>query len=1508
MSLAGIRSNRGDAFQRSIALYHSIQMLVDENIIGVHVEALVLAGEDSIVLGDDIVILYKDGIKHFIQAKINHSKHELWKLTDPTLQKELISARDQLLSDKSCEFHFYSRTPFGAFQRLVEEINLYQDYNAFLKASPKQQKETLGKLTGLWDVKEPFAFELVKRIKIASHHSHDEWNNLSLSILQSCISQAATAFEILYSYIDKQHHKLGTPVFLINKKDLISLLQEHGAYRCKNFDEDIVAEMFKAFSSQGRQWIRTIGGLKIKRSEVENLKELIHKKTSTVLLKDTAGGGKTCVLLDLIDYLETQSHIVSLYIRGDLYSSVESLSDLEKLGLPHDLYAQSAFLAEKYQIVIIIDSLDVLALGRSHKTLQFFLGMICNLAHIPNITIVAASRSFDVQYDPMLRETAWDETVSIESLSFDQDIAPILEGLNINADKLGTNIKKLITIPQNLRLFYALAQKGLELSALTEHDLYDYYIREIVLNDINLGKDVVAELEKVAMKLLSQRSYTFSKDILHISNQAVQRLLSQEVLNEVDSYNLMFSHQNIADSLRIRTVLQNESSLSSFIKSQPQLPFIRPAIRSFLIALRTKHIDLFVRQFRHVLLDADISIHIKRLGIETLAEMSARVSDMPIISTMLNNTPVLFNRFLDKAIRQDWFEILNEYWQKNKYNYDDENLGSILRYYSRFIDTNGESVIGVYNQAFDEEWLSERTLAWHITSELKKLSDWSSSGVEKLLERLADAKKSERDDVGQAICKYIEATGEGDDLLWKFIVRDAKPISEIHRGKELKLNCDSHSLNQDFFKCRLQTSDQLFRSAIDYLLRFVEYELTNESHFYYFGLIECTSYRRFHTATDMLEHNSIHEFMDAVESAIIFRAQKNDPCWKEYEKKLSVSHDEGLRYLLILAYKSNVKRHVEGIEKQLLDKNLLSNSRLEYELGKLISESYGYIDSNVCEAHQNLVIDIYEEKEEEAEWREKYIYNHLSWIPNVYRIPRFDTIYKKYIKKHGNYRPTPSIGLSSGWIQSPVSVTQLTDFTSVTLIKIFKHYDGYERWNENNHHPRGTVGGQSELEPALSIASSLTPLKFIELIPGIVEQQLSISYIFSILDGVSTHLKCRFGNLNSSDWKPVEPLPDGKELALKLLKLIDTFCHEDKRGYTTSRSVEACCTVLHDDKYLDRICFLLWKLGLYDAPESDKDDDVNNLLHEGTNSPRGIAAVTLLDVCNERLEKGKELNKDLKELLIRYAKDSSIVVRTAFLYKFPYFHQQQDEFGWCLIDILTQTHKTRLFKHLERTLYYKYHSNFNQVKLYLDLIKDVDDEKAAEAWGRLATLSYLSNHMQEDEFWEYNSNQNEAVLGAIGQVFIANIDSNENNLTCVKGLEKLMKNGAAKSVFTKFDFHLEHKNIFRYIPYNLIDLYVRNAPIDSVREIYGLFIWLENNVINSPGTTLKLLENLVERLSESSEQFYFHTEDKLITTLKLLLQEADLSDDLEFINQVLKVHDWFLDHGVSKLDKLLDST
>ena len=1514
MSLAGIRSNRGDAYQRAVALYQVVAMLVNDNITGIEVDALALPQYHSPIYGDDIVILFEDGTKHFIQAKVNQTKHQNWKLTDAVLKKELNSAKLQLLVDDNCRFVFFSRTPFGPLQRLVEERHLYSDYLAFEQQAPQGQKDTLCLLANIWQVEAVQAFALVKRIDIGEHHHTESWESLSLTTLKGYFSNPENALALLYQKVDKQHSKLGLPKLLLERKPLLDLLETRGVYHALSFNESELVKKFQCFSQKGRQWVRTIGDTKIARPELEQLKNAISQNEKSVLLEDVAGGGKTCILLDLVDYLEQQQNVVCLFIKGDWFAAINSLTDLSAEGLPQDLVAQCAHLAEKKQLVVIIDSLDVLAVGRSHKSLGCFLGLIAQLATVTNVTTIAASRSFDAKYDHLLREASWSHSIMLKPLSFERDVQPLLTEWGVAASDLSESMQKLLIIPQNSRLLYSLIRNGQLQPKIEAHDLFEQYIQQVVEQDEMLGEAVLTELQSVACALLIERSYQFARQRLNCTEQQLHRLLSQEVLSEVDNKQFMFSHQTLADALRIRQAQKNGVTLIRFVTKQPQLPFIRPAIRAFILYLRAAQPQMFIRQLRQFLLADDIATHLKRLAVESLAEMTPTVKDLPLIRVLFNDLPHLFNRFLDKANSDAWFQLLYHHWlDKVNLVTAKHNASSVLFYLTKHLDGQEQQLIALWHRAFDEQWLATDDLVWHISIKLEKLTNWDDPAIKTLLVKLFDASSSSRGDIGKAICKYVDATDDGDELLWQYIIADTEPLSTIKRGRDLNFHCNDHELlDKDYFENRLKQSSTFFCLAMDFVLSLYELFKSAKNYRSHFedSLLHCSSYQKRHTQLDIRAHDSIHSFLYAIEAALIFRAQANDECWQTYEPQLRTSRDSYIRYVLCQAYLVNLEQNIAGIEYQLTDAKLSRYSHLEYELGVLARQAYPYISASKQQAHQQTQMSLYDNVGKDCDWAELAIYKRLIWVPNFFRLPELNDFMYQCEMKYGNGLPAPDIRSGGGYVRPPVSSEVLLTLSDKDLIRLLGYYDQNNEWAERVD--GGMVGGRESLQSALSSAASLVPTKFISLIPELCNTNLTVEYIYSIIDGFASHLRCRFGNVSSANWKEVPPLPDGHWLANIILNLVERYSSEDKQGYITSHAIQACCYVLDDEGLLKRLYFQLWRLGGHQNPEPEIDVETERgplgLEHTGINSVRGVAAESAMIIANKRLKQGLPLDTELIELLYRFAKDPAMAVRATMLRRLPYLHNKLPDLGWQLLNLLANDAHSGLPAYFEQTLYYQYHEHFELVKPFLNTMKNANDEDSAQAWGRLATLAHLAGHITTQELWADALICHETALAGVGQVFIANIDSAKNSKLCVAGLSRLMEDAkTSASVYSDFEHMLEQGENLKLVPLTLINLFIANSPAEHVRELDGIFYWTEHHVLSQPEEVLVLIEAIVSRLQGQSERVYFHRPEALLATLKALLQEADLTDDPQFIERVLVVQDWFMEKSVQELETLLEN-
>ena len=156
---------------------------------------------------------------------------------------------------------------------------------------------------------------------------------------------------------------------------------------------------------------------------------LITEKPRTLLIHDGSGFGKTCLLLDLLTHLSDSGSHFALYLQGRVYSSTETEAERTALGLNPVLVGLIARAAEHRHTVVIIDSLDVLSLNRE-AALGFFLSLIDQIAVLPNVTVVAACRSFDLRYDSRLAHRDWTQQLPLGALDWTSEAHPLLERLD----------------------------------------------------------------------------------------------------------------------------------------------------------------------------------------------------------------------------------------------------------------------------------------------------------------------------------------------------------------------------------------------------------------------------------------------------------------------------------------------------------------------------------------------------------------------------------------------------------------------------------------------------------------------------------------------------------------------------------------------------------------------------------------------------------------------------------------------------------------------------------------------------------------------------------------------------------------------------------------------------------------------------------------------------------------------------------------------------------------------
>jgi hypothetical protein len=933
MSVAGKRSSQGDEYQLRVALHWLIRLLEDNSIQGIQVNSVGIPGQDFPVTVDDIVVLYKDGHACFIQAKKNQTDHKAWSLSDEKLKVELLKACEQLESRENSEVKFYSRSPFGELKALVELCQQFPDYSAFNRDAPGKQSGALKQLSNIIKRSEEVTFNLAQRVSFGPTYEFEDWDRENDANLDRLVPRADLVKDILERYLDSHETNLRDSKYVITREDVLSQLAEKGLSPTPKRSEAEILEAFKVASGIGRYWLRTIDGKPIPRLELSQLIALIEQGTRTILLTDRPGSGKTCLLLDLADYIEKSSPWGLLFIKGDQFTGVDAEQDLLARGLPEDIVGQCARLAGFRRVVVVIDSLDVLSLSRQHSALKVFLGLMDRLERVGGVTVIAACRSFDLEYDPLLRGRSWQQTVNLQPLDFESVVKPFLCDWGINPSSISIELQRVLQVPQNLRIYEKLAKLGKALQPASAYELYDSFLEEVVAKNSRLGDEALIALQNMAEHLMQQRSQSFPKVAFGASEDVVRELVSQEVLWEASPGVMEFSHQTLRDCLIVQATLAKKGTLGQFILDRPQLPFIRPAVRAFFFFLRAHQPSDFRRQVRRVLSHDEIAYHVKRLICESFAEIEPVEDDWRLLHWIFQNYPDLFRRLLSRVAGNAWFDILKQHWLPEVQI--SQNREDWLRQFcwqlSVWANQYPADVIALWREAIASPWADRQSLIGVVCSGLKTFEVWGTEGVRELLETLIEYAGTERDFLGESLSRWVQATNSGDELLWRYITRSVSAEDVRSGNLRNQLSCEHHEFHQeDFLAKRLCQSDHLLTLALNDLERWstdsvARYEdIGLPSHF-----LGDTSWRLRGSSLGVAHPvDNLTILLNSLEKALQHRSRQNDSWWKANEPHLRATQEKAIRYFVIQAYKENIEANIPGIA-----------SHLRYRFGNLSSKN-----------------------------------------------------------------------------------------------------------------------------------------------------------------------------------------------------------------------------------------------------------------------------------------------------------------------------------------------------------------------------------------------------------------------------------------------------------------------------------------------------------------------------------------------------------------------------------------
>ncbi|GKX44783.1 hypothetical protein SOASR015_38170 [Pectobacterium carotovorum subsp. carotovorum] len=128
MSIAGIRSNRGDGYQTLVAFDWALTVLADQDFRWLEVDSICYPV-------DDVVVGKVNGELIACQCKKNQTGFKAWTIAD--LGDELDKAFRLLNNNQKVSVRFYSRNNFGDLAKLKEHSSSQPDESSYLQSLGK---------------------------------------------------------------------------------------------------------------------------------------------------------------------------------------------------------------------------------------------------------------------------------------------------------------------------------------------------------------------------------------------------------------------------------------------------------------------------------------------------------------------------------------------------------------------------------------------------------------------------------------------------------------------------------------------------------------------------------------------------------------------------------------------------------------------------------------------------------------------------------------------------------------------------------------------------------------------------------------------------------------------------------------------------------------------------------------------------------------------------------------------------------------------------------------------------------------------------------------------------------------------------------------------------------------------------------------------------------------------------------------------------------------------------
>ncbi|CAK07598.1 MULTISPECIES: ATP-binding protein [Rhizobium] len=410
----------------------------------------------------------------------------------------------------------------------------------------------------------------------------------------------------------------------------------------------------------------------LERSQADEIISLLKNPSGprVVMVSGVAGCGKSGVVREVLKDLDDRE-VVHLAFRVDQHLECKSSLDFGKalLGSEESPVTVLKGLSPTQTAVLVVDQLDAISeiSGRNGTSKNAVLRMIDEARRYATVRVVLVCRTFDIENDErikLLKQSSDFNQVNIPLLEWEDDVAPLLAKLQVNAEALDTTQQELLRLPLNLAVFAEIGGAG-DTQFASRNDLFEKLLRKkqssIVENRAPPGWALMAPLTRLSEWMSSRQKLDAPASVLDDFHRGVDILASEHLI--VRSRNTVsFFHESFFDYVFARSFAAGKQSVVDLLTSTEQHLFRRTQVRQILESLRQSDHSRYLCELKEVLNSSDVRFHIKIALAKWLAALGSPTISERNIVLALDDHSQPFSIVVRTAIQgtAGWFDILVE--------------------------------------------------------------------------------------------------------------------------------------------------------------------------------------------------------------------------------------------------------------------------------------------------------------------------------------------------------------------------------------------------------------------------------------------------------------------------------------------------------------------------------------------------------------------------------------------------------------------------------------------------------------------------------------------------------------------------------------------------------------------------------------------------------------------------------------------------------------------------------